>query len=613
MATRKAATRNVISIYNHEYDGNTESLVVEMDAIRRIDAGGTTGYPLSFHYEQMRKLLWPNLDDHRWHRLIRDTIVNNKCTILAGPASSGKTHEAAWIFLCEYFIYPQETCILVSSTDLRGLRGRIWSEITMLWQDARDRYDWLPGNLLDSKVAILTDSLDEDEYEKKARNYRKCIQGVPCREGGTFVGLNRYSGWKQKRMRLVADEAQMMAIEFVKGITNLNANVNFKCVIMGNFNDPMDCLGRCSEPTDGWSAHMQPMKTEVWDTFYPLEGKCVNLIGFDSPNNDWAKDHPGENNHFPYMIGPKKIAEIERSFGRESIEFMSQCWGAMKVSTLAFKVLTREICDKGRAFDDPIWGGEPLTTIIGLDASWGGDRCCCTKIQFGKDVNGQVIVDVSPPAIVPLAPQEGQEVDYAIAEWVRDYCERNQCPPENFFHDSTGRGTLGTVLGRVWSTACNPVEFGGRPTDRPVSSDYFWNDPKTGQRRQKLCSEHYVKFVTELWFSVRYAVEAGQIRNLPPEVFEEFCLRIWKRVANDKIEIEPKSGTSERPGMKQRVGRSPDLADSLAIAIEGARRRGFQIARLVNTETMAKNRLWIHKLADEQHKLRTKGNLVFDL
>lgn len=602
--------------YNIEWREMSD-LEIEMECIRNggqwTEEWGVCGKGLSHHYEQMRNILWPTLHDHRWHRLIRDTILVEKCTVLAGCASSGKSHEAAWIFLSEYFCFPEETCILVSSTEIRGLRGRIWSEITMLWQRARDAYPWLAGNLLDSRVAILTDELDEEDYDRRSRDYRKCIQGVPCRESsGTWMGINRYAGWKQKRMRLIADEASQMEWEYISGVTNLNSNPDFKCVILGNFSDPMDCLGRCAEPVDGWSAHMAPMKTEVWDTFFPLKGKCINLIGFDSPNFDYPKKTPDDPDHFPEMIGPKRINEIKKAFGEQSLEFMSQCWGAMKVSTLSFRVLNKEICQAGGAFEDVNWKGMEIVKFAFLDAAWGGDRAVFTYIEVGTSVEGKTVIRCHPPEIVPVVAGPGMEADYSVAEFCKTRCGELNIPPEHFGHDSTGRGSLGTALARVWSDRCNPIEFGGTPTTRPVSLDYYFRDPKTGAQRLKLCSEHYIKFVTELWFSVRYCVEAGQLRNLPMEVYEEFALRLWRN-AGDKRELEPKSGTKEKPGMKQRTGKSPDYADSLAGAIEMARRHGFQISKLSNQATAGPSWTWLKKMSEDARKKEHSHDLNYEV
>lgn len=587
--------------YNWPLPDFDEPLKIEMECIR---SGIGNGLP--YHYEQMRRLIWPELDTHRWHELCVKEIPVNKVTVLMGPKSTGKTHEMAWYGLCKYFVRPSDTCVMVSSTDIRGLKLRVWGEITMLWSKAIERFDWLPGHHLESRLAITTDQLDDGDLEgRTVRDMRKGIIGIPCIQGNKFVGLGKYQGVKQKHVLLIADELALMGPSFLGSFSNLDGNEDFQAVCAFNPIDPLDQGGKAAEPLDGWSKYMSPSKTVVWDTNF-MRGRCINLIGTDTPNNDY----PGEKAHFKYLLSDYQIQSTKQAFGEESIEYHSQCKGWMKISQLSFRVLNRELCEKGNAFEDVIWEGSPRIHIAGLDSAWGGDRCVFTHVEFGKDVSGNTVLRCSPPEIIPFNPSPGQEADYAIAEWCKQRCEDLDIPPENFFHDSTGRGSLGTALARVWSAQCNPVEFGGQPTQRPVTSDYYWNDPKTGERRLKLCSEHYSKFVTELWFSVRYCVEAGQLRNLVPEVFDEFALRIWRRVKDDRTEIEPKSGTQEKPGMKQRTGRSPDLADSLAIAVEGARRRGFTISKLENSEAVQTKNTWLREIAEEHRAFVRKGQLV---
>jgi len=171
----------------------------------------------------------------------------------------------------------------------------------------------------------------------------------------------------------------------------------------------------------------------------------------------------------------------------------------------------------------------------------------------------------------------------SISAYEKTYFESQEVKPENFFHDSTGRGSLGTSLSRIWSSKCNPVEFGGAPTKRPVTMDTFTDDKKPCEHRLTRCEEHYFKFVSEMWFSLRYAIEADQIRGLPEDVMNELCSRIWERVANDKIAVESKLE------MKERTRKSPDLGDWAAIILEGARRRGFAISKLSNSESEAKD------------------------
>ena len=597
-------------IYNALWDAAYTPLQIEMECIRRggiwkNTAGVYCGMGLSHHYEQMRKIIWPELDDHRWHRICRDTILQSKVTVLMGCGSSGKTHEASWLYLCEYLCFPEETCVLVSSTHMDGLRLRVWGEITMLWGQAVDRFPELPGNLIDSKVLIATDNLAENDIDESrmARDWRKGIKGIPCVQNGKFVGLGKYQGIKQKRMRLIADEAQLMGGSFLTAFANLDKNVDFRAVVLGNPNEVSDPLGKCAEPKDGWGGHMEPTKTTVWETRF-MNGRCVNLVGTDSPNFD-----EDTKNKYPYLINEKKIANTLSFFPKDSVEYFSNCLGIMKVGILSRRIVSKEMCIQFGALTDAVWMDSDQTLIYAVDAAYGGDRCIGGYAKFGISREGGQILHVFPPKHIPILVRDDMTPEDQISTFVKHECGEISCPPENFFHDSTGRGSLGTSLARIWSNLCNPVEFGGRPSSRPVSLDLFIQDEKTGDRRLKRCDEHFNLFVAELAFMVRYVIEGSQMRNLPSDVMDELCLRKWDKVRGDKISIEPKTGTSEKPGFKQRVGFSPDLADWLAIIVEGARRRGFEIKKLGIAKSGEKEEDWF----EEESKLQRewiKQNLL---
>ena len=583
--------------YNAFWPPEATDLEIEMACIQQ---GGTwwkdgreCGAGLVHHYNAMREILWPHLDDHRWVQLCLEEVIKSKVTVLMGAGSTGKTHFAAWFSLCDYYCFPDHTCILVSSTDLRGLELRVWGEIKSLHDQAITRFD-LPGHLIESKHAISTDLIEEGSI----RDLRKGIIGIPCIQNGKFVGLGKYLGIKQRRMRLVADEAQFMGAGFLNAFANLDKNEDFRAQVLGNPNDILDPLGRAAEPKDGWSSHMEPEKTAVWDTRF-MNGRCINLVGTDSPNFDAPEGEPAK---YPYLISREKIENTKAFFGVDSPEYYSQCIGTMKIGSMVKRVLTRDLCVKFNANSrDVQWDGFP-TKIGGLDAAYGGDRCMLGYIEFGKVVDSGIKLLIHPPVIVPIIGNADPEEQ--IAQYVKDYCRRIGITPENFFHDSTGRGSLGTALARTWSAMCNPVEFGGSPTTRPVSLDHWIWDEKERRKRLKKCNEHYSKFVTELWFSVRYAVEADQVRGLPESVMEEFCMREWAIVKDKKVEVEKKED------MKERVGRSPDEADWCSICVEGARRRGFQISRLVNAEEEQKRKEWLRDL-EKNATTHRSGQLVY--
>ena len=500
--------------------------------------------------------------------------------------NSGKTHEAAWNYLCEYLCFPKNTCVLVSSTDVRGLELRVWGEIKTLFESAKDKFPWLPGILIDSKHCITTDDIDE----VYGRDLRRGIIGIPTIQGGKNVGLSKWVGIKQKRMRLIADEAQFMNASFLSGFANLDKNEDFQALVLGNPIDVLDPLGRAAEPLDGWTRHLEPTKTEVWNTRF-MNGRCINLVGTDSPNFDYPENEPTK---FKYLISREKIKNTLSFFPKDSLEYYSQCVGVMKVGMLARRVITRDLCEKFGALEDVVFdGAHERTLVAGLDSAYDGDRCALTVCEMGKTLDGKVVLRVQPAVIVPVTVKSDLIPEDQISEFCKTYCEDRGILPQNFGHDSTGRGSLGTSLARVWSAKCHPVEFGGQPTARPVSLDLFVQDEATGAKRLKRCDEHFSKWVSEAWYVVRMAIEAGQIRNLPEETMEEGCLREFSLVKGNRIEIEPKRK------MKERIGRSPDLMDSCVVAVEIARRKGFQISKMAVDKKKNPGNSWLDKHLSE--------------
>jgi hypothetical protein len=137
-----------------------------------------------------------------------------------------------------------------------------------------------------------------------------------------------------------------------------------------------------------------------------------------------------------------------------------------------------------------------------------------------------------------------------------------------------------------------------------VCSDLFIYDDKTHQRRLKRADEHYSKLVTEFWYTLRFAIESRQVRQLPECVIDELCAREWTEVWGGRIEVEPKEKT------KQRLGRSCDLADWSVIAVEGARRLGFVIAKMEAPQIRADTDLWKDDFRRKLERVRENFTLI---
>jgi hypothetical protein len=412
------------------------------------------------------------------------------------------------------------------------------------------------------------------------------------------------SGIKQKRFRFQCDELQFMSPTFLACLPNMRSNTGaggLKVIGSGNpRHDPNDQLGIVAEPLDGWPAVDGLEKTTVWPIKL-LGGACVNLIGLDSPNFDQPDDK------YRGLIGHTYEKIMAHDYGKNSPEYETQIMGRMRIGLEHSRVITRQLCRLHQAHDKAIWDGKPRTRIYSVDPAYGGgDRCVGGWIEFGEGMDGTQLLRVNPPRTLKIVVNPNLPPEDQIADLVKEDLEQNGIPPENCFYDSFGKGTVGFAFARKFGfNPPVPVDAGALTTQRPVRYD-LWVTERDGRRRLKQCNEHYSKFITEMWFSVRETIESNQMRELPEDVMAEGCWREYQTVAGDKIEVEPKDD------LKERMGKSPDLFDWLAIALEGARQRGFKIKRL-GADVPVENSSWdwFMKQQDRLHEQRQKHALTF--
>lgn len=568
--------------YGARWNDDLDELEIEFQCIRHggqwtaKSTGERCGKGLFYHYKQAMTLMWPDDDWHRWAELGLREMIANRMTIFLGPASSNKTYGASKFALTDYFLEPEKTLVLVSSTEGRGLELRIWGKIKQLHQRALVRYPWLPGKIIDYIKSISTDDLEKAKGKKAGRVLDRGLICIPCKTGGKNVGMSAYVGIKQARLRLVADELQHMEDGFLDAVSNLGVNPDFKLLGLGNPIDPTDPLGIVSEPKGGWATHPEPKKTTVWDTKWP-DGKCVNFVGTDSPNFDYSQNRADK---YPYLIGKDHINRTAEIWGRDSARFHEQCIGIMKPGMLNRRVITKDLCRNHRASEQAMWKSTQRTRLYACDAAYsgiGGDRCVAGWAEFGEASTGEQILRINPPQIIPISISGDKIPEDQIAEFIRDDAASAEIEPDHIFYDSTGRGTLGIAFARVFEYLKKkpvPVEFGGKPSRRPVRHDYFTSE--NGSKRHVRCDEFFVDKVSELWMVSRYAIETEQIRELPADVIDEGCQREYGTEKGNKTFVESKHDKRARERMKV----SPDLYDWFVTIIEGARQLGFQIRKV---------------------------------
>lgn len=562
------------------------------------------GAGLFEHYRNAQRLLWPEDDEHRWAMLGLQTIVDNEVSVFCGASDTSKTYTISKFVMVDWWAHPDNTLWMVSSTELRGAELKSWGTLKQLFNRARKLYPWLPGSVLEAKHAITTEAISDNQ--RVARLLTKGIIFIPCRSNGRWIGMGVYSGVKggslNARLGHFGDEVAAMERTFLDAYANFYGKQHFRGIMSGNPYDLEDCLCVAAEPVDGWGSWKDTEKTQTWRSkFY--DAAVVAFDGRDSPNLDVPETAPTP---FKYLIGRRKLKAVARYHGTDSWQYASQCTGKPRPGAMLRRVITRQLCEEFLAFDDVVWAGKPTIKIAACDAAYGGvggDDCILGHIEYGEDVDGRTIIACNPPVVVPVSVKKKNLPEQQIATFCKEYCEANEIPADNFFFDA--RSTMAITFARIWSANVNVVDFGAPPTDRPVSLDTFMWDGDTQQRRLQRCNELYSKFVTELWYTIHYIILSKQMRRLPKEVAEEGYKREWRYAKGGRIEVETKAD------MKQRTGHSPDRFDWLVTAVEGARRRGFEIKRMAAEKDEQENDNWLEKEVRKHREFLKKSELRY--
>jgi hypothetical protein len=607
---------NTFEKYSLLWPTTTDPIALEMHMIQKGgewkgQRGQTIGKGLFFHFKEFQSLLWPHIKWHKWNELCLECYLKYRTIGCIGPASSGKSFNFAVNALSFYYCFSDCTTILCCSTTREMLEQRIWGEIKRHHLLAIRKRPWIPGHIIESRQRIVT---DDRTMAAEGRDFRNGLLGVPCKKGNDMVGLGDFAGVKNKHVQLLADELSLLPRVFVDSISNLDKNPDFKGVGLGNPKDVTDALGVFCEPSavmGGWDGGIdQNPGTKTWETRRP-QGICIQLPGSDSPNLDGKLGIP--------IINQQDMDRDMAFYGKDSIWFTMMNDGKMPRGQGSRRVLTRNMCIKHRSTEDPIWKGSKRTKVAFLDAAYkavGGDRCVYGELEFGEESDPitdmgtllvETLVNQKPPkdskrmiialletTVVPITANSKDEAEEQIVAFVQNRCQSGGIPAENFFYDSGMRTGLVSAMGRLWSAHTNPVDCGGPATETKVS-----------EQIDMLCKDYYYNFITELWYSVRHTVEAGQWRGFTEDVIMEFSQREWMIVGKNKIQVEPKAN------MKLKTGRSPDLADAVAVGLHGAKKMGFVISRLVNAAEEAKRGDWMKELLNKQRELRRSQELNY--
>lgn len=501
--------------------------------------------------ESSKKFIW-----HPWAEEMSEHVAVNQYLAVGGAASSGKTDFFAVWGLVEWLCAPHATQVLYTSTSLKDSRKRIWSTV----EDYFQAVPGLPGKLVSSLgvVRFEAEGLQSDKFG---------LSLIAADRKKEKDAVNKFLGFKAPRLRLVADELPELAESVLTtAYSNLAQNVDFKMVGIGNPNSHYDPHGMFSEPYDGWGS-----VTENDYSWRTKRGLFIRFDGERSPNILLGEDK------YPFLITKAKL-EDAKLLGEKSVLYYRMIKGFWCPTGADEAIYSDAEIEKYKGTEKTVWGPNARKTrVAALDVAFtsGGDRCVLRFGSVGEDITNKRVLEFEE--ILLLTEDVTNKLEprtHQICRQVKEECQKRGVSSRNFALDSTAGGTpFADVLAVMWAPDFLRVNFSGRASDMAVSS----SDKMTHSY------ERYSDRVSELWFSGKELLRAGQLRGLDASTIREMISRHYDTVKGaGKLLLRVESKIT----MRDRVGFSPDLADAVFIMVDLCRSRlGFTSTERVGSST----------------------------
>lgn len=545
MASVKTSKNAALNLYDQTFKIQpSNQLEIEMKMFAKEKSEEIGGLGKAEHFKNIIRIayywVWSNW--HDWNELMLWAWCNYTDISVAGPGASHKTFTFSLLGAMEFFASPANTAVIMTSTTVPALKTRLWPR----FKDFHNKLQISDGqgNLIQTRMPYHVQE-SKTMIQMAPGDDEHSIRAVAIDKGNTEKALGKIIGNHPGRVVLIIDEAAQTEQAAFDAKTNLSIGTSFfRLAKIANPISRFDSHGKGCEPKNGWPS-VNVMNEEWWET---KAGICLHFNGLKSPNVLLGK------RRYPKLISQEDIDAIRKDpdAGENSLTWYSQVLGIWPPAGLSKTVLDTAIIDSGKAREKAVWQ-TGYRTIAALDPAFttGGDKCVLRFFRVGKMIDGVVGMECTDRIHITLDASGKVPINYQIADRCREECIQRQVQPADFSYDSTSASGLGDIISQRWSSEIRRISFGGKATERAI-----------GFGDQRKACDVYGNRVTELWFSVKRAVQAGRIRGLDDVAAAEFCTRETE-MRGERLWVESKVDMKERT-----KGTSPDDADPVAIAAD---------------------------------------------
>lgn len=503
------------------------------------------------HLKKAIQLVWPDLEWHEWMEWRLKKVCEYSINAWTGCGASGKSFDSILYAMIWWLALPAESSVILTSTTGKMIKKRLWPIVTELFDKAAVIPGSIlgagfPGNMVDSKTMLQVQRGDE----------KHGIFMIAVDSGPTHKAVADIQGIHSRRMLVIIDEATDTPEAIFAALPNLSKGCEeFTLIINGNADSHVNPHGRICEPVAGWAS--VNVETDEWETKGVSEweigpGVCLHFDGLKSPNikaGFWKH---------PWLYSQKDLesARSGEDF-QETVRWWKYTRGFWAPDGICKTVFTEALFAKHDARGKHIWISK-IFIIAGFDPAFGGDRPILRFAELGDMENGLMGIQCLMPIIeIPLLVAKGNEIHYQLADRVQAECVKRGVSPEHFAMDTSGEGGgTADIISRQWSPNIVRVEFGGAPSEMPVSKED--NRPANVAFDRK---------VTELYFSARNFVFGSQLKGVTDRDIAELTSREYE----EKLR---KKKLDTKDDCKAKIGKSPDYADSLVVLCHLARQLG---------------------------------------
>ena len=512
-----------------------------------------------YHFRNLVDMVWrdspvewnPWLED-QMQSLCDDTYLTKlgettvRTVAWTGPGSAGKTFSSGLYAMTWFLVYPEKSSVALTSTSKKAMGGRVWAVIKDLFisgfhPDTGEPFDW---HIINSQKELQWPRGDE----------KHSIACFAVEEGELLKSIDKIKGRHTERMLLIVDEANSTPDAIYNTIPNqLKGCKEHVTLTIGNAVSFFDNHGRACEPKDGWNS------VTVEDSKWPTKGVnqwrlapgiCCHYDGQKSPNSIAGKTI------WPHIYSYEDWQEALK-WGETSMHYWSQdrgFWAPEGTVSTVFSDPLINRCD-GQGFLN-FYSTRDVYAF--LDPGFGGDRCVLKFADVGEIEVGKIGIQLRPVIFIEPKVLNEAERDYQIARQTIEECRSRGVKPHHFGSDATaiGRGVHAIIAGE-WSSEVHRVEWGGKASDKPSS-----------QADGRPAVEVYANQVTELWFTVREFLEAGQLKGMSVEEIKQACSREYEQQGRRYL-------LNSKPECKKKLGYSPDEMDATAGLCEVVKRNGI--------------------------------------